>query len=502
MAIIGKIAIAMTTNTTPLRKGLESSASALQSFEATITRTGGVLQGLFAAAAGGAVGLAFKKMISGASHMNETINKTEAIFGKSAGTITAEADRMATAFGTSKNEYINAATSFGQVFKGVGKSQGEAAALGNEFAKLGMDLASFNDKTNEQAFGALQASLRGEFDPLEQFGVFLSADAIKARALAMGLANASGELDDAAKKQATYALILEKTADAQGDLARTADGVGNSTKEFWGRVENLAAAFGETLLPIAGAALQGINTALVALGQAWADNKSAVVDWGSSTLTSLGQATGGVGILQSALNFVADAWDTLKLGFEGFRSFVTQGLAIIVGGFGDLVKSIEWVIEKLTGVKSTFSDTIKAMSDGLFDLSDEQWKGFQEHLAKPWPSESIDRYFAEADAKVKALRDELGNVPKAITAAPTEATKKGKATHAFAGAMLLGSTEAASTILRSRYGTTGKDSQSQVADNTRQTSDKLGRLIELQEQMVRALGSSMTPDLDVLSSIV
>ena len=96
---------------------------------------------------------------------------------------------MAKEFGIVKSEYIDASSSFGAVFKGLGKCQADAAKMGNQLADLGLDLASLKGAgaSAEDAFTALQASLPGEFDPLERFSVFLNATKIETHALAMGL---------------------------------------------------------------------------------------------------------------------------------------------------------------------------------------------------------------------------------------------------------------------------------------------------------------------------
>src|SRR5262249_20644387 len=148
-----------------------------------------------------------------------------------------------------KGEFLNAASDFGSAFKAIGTAAPDAAALGNQLAKLGMDMASFNNASNEEAFTALRAALRGEFDPLERFNVMLSAAAIEAEAMRMGLIKNSSELDEAAKKQATLSLIMKKTADQQGDMERTADGSANSWRKLTGTLTNLATEVGSTLEP-------------------------------------------------------------------------------------------------------------------------------------------------------------------------------------------------------------------------------------------------------------
>jgi phage-related minor tail protein len=67
----------------------------------------------------------------------------------------------------------------------------------------------------------------------------------------MGLADTSGELSEAAKLQARYAIILEQTGTAQGDFARTADGLANSQRILTAQLKDVGAALGVQLLPYA-----------------------------------------------------------------------------------------------------------------------------------------------------------------------------------------------------------------------------------------------------------
>lgn len=200
-------------------------------------------------AAGAAMGF-FQSGVGGAMELEDSMSAVGVIFGSSAGIITSKSDEMAAKFGVVKGEFLNAASSFGAAFKGAGSSQEEAANLGNTLATLGMDMASFTaGATNAEAFTALQAALRGEFDPLERFNVFLSAAKVENEALSSGLAKTKGEIDDHAKKQATLNLIMKGSIDQQGDLARTADSSKNAWARFTGTLTNLSVEVASSFMP-------------------------------------------------------------------------------------------------------------------------------------------------------------------------------------------------------------------------------------------------------------
>lgn len=66
----------------------------------------------------------------------------------------------------------------------------------------------------------------------------------------MGLISSTSEMTMQAKQAAMLALIMEQTADSQGQAGREADGASGSIKEFTTEVKNLTAAMGEELLPM------------------------------------------------------------------------------------------------------------------------------------------------------------------------------------------------------------------------------------------------------------
>jgi hypothetical protein len=371
MAIIGSIIIRLGADMKGFQKGLDSATARISRFANSTTA---MFSGMIA---GAGVGSAIMKGVSAASELNETLSKTGIIFGKSADTIIAQSETMAEKFGVSKNEYINAATSFGAVFKGLGRGPAEAAAMGNQLTLLGMDMASFDNAANSEVFTALQASLRGEFDPLERFRVFLSAAKIEAKALAMGLAATKGELDDNAKKTATLALIYEQTADAQGDLARTAESPANQFRKLAGEVQNLSIQLGQIFMPVAlrvtevlsdkaggiGFALKNLNT-IFKMGQIYAEQYISNFMIGMDTLHSnLEIFAKWVG--STFLNAIRDSFN---------------GLTTIVTNFGKSILSGK-LTDPLEGLTMTAIQMPKLAAPLFVDLSDKIAKVGEEAFA-------------------------------------------------------------------------------------------------------------------------
>jgi hypothetical protein len=234
-----------------------------------IGQLGGSLLGLgpLGALAGGslvaglAVGgfAAIMKCVRAAADLNETLMKTEQIFGSTTDTVVAGADEMARKFGVARREFLDAASMFGGMLQGAGASEEEAAKMAVLLSRRAVDVASQMNTGNEEAMQRMLAALRGEYDPAERLGVFMSEASVKAKAYAMGLAGAGQELTLQQKMLARMQLLMDQTARAEGDAERSMGGWARQTEALSGNLENLAATLGQGLEPAAARVLGEIN---------------------------------------------------------------------------------------------------------------------------------------------------------------------------------------------------------------------------------------------------
>jgi hypothetical protein len=188
-------------------------------------------------------------MIGSASDLEESLSKVGVVFGENAGAIDEWARRAAQNMGISRGEALAAAGAFGNLFTTLGLGAEDTKTMSMDIVQLAADLASFNNIAGSDALEKLRAGLVGEAEPLRALGVNINAAAVEAKALEMGLVDANGEVSEAAKVQARYALILEQTTTAQGDFARTSDGHANQMRILKARFADMRAEIGERLLP-------------------------------------------------------------------------------------------------------------------------------------------------------------------------------------------------------------------------------------------------------------
>lgn len=207
-----------------------------------------------AAIVGAAVGGAFlvvNKAIQAASDLAESQSKVGVVFGENAETVRSWARTSATAFGISEQAALEAAGTYGNLFQSFGLGRQEATSMSTSLVQLAADLASFNNTSIDDAIEALRSGLSGETEPLKRFGIALNDARLKAEALAQGIYEGTGTLNAAQKAQAAYALILKDTTLAQGDFARTSDGLANQQRILQAQFQNLIAQLGQALIPVA-----------------------------------------------------------------------------------------------------------------------------------------------------------------------------------------------------------------------------------------------------------
>ena len=188
------------------------------------------------------------KAFEAASDAQELQSAHDQTFGKMAGAMNRWADNMGNALGRSSQEMQKATLTFGMFFNQAAPP-GKAARMSATFARLAQDLGSFHNIDTGTAIEKLRAGLSGESEPLRQLGVFLDETKVKAKALAMGLVKPKQELSEQAKITARYALILESTKNAQGDLTRTQGSAANQIKRSQAAWGELSVAIGTKLLP-------------------------------------------------------------------------------------------------------------------------------------------------------------------------------------------------------------------------------------------------------------
>lgn len=209
----------------------------------------GSMAGIAGAFAAVGIGSFVKDAIKSAGDIEQSFGAIESVFKGSSDQMKTWSRKAAKDVGLTSNEFNELGTLIGSQLKNGGTAMDELAPKTKNLIGVGADLASMFGGTTKEAIEAMSSALRGESDPIERYGVSLSAARIEAKALEQGAKKVGGELSQQAKQTAILALITEQTADAQGNFARESDTFAHKQQVMAAEWGNLTTKIGELFLP-------------------------------------------------------------------------------------------------------------------------------------------------------------------------------------------------------------------------------------------------------------
>lgn len=213
--------------------------------------------------------------------------------------------RNAEAIGLSQVEASRATTFLGSVLKQSGFTMQNTAKETQSLVSLASDLAATYGYDVSEALTGMTALFRGEYDPIEKFGVAMKQSEVNALLAARGQRKLTGEALRLATAQARLDLLYQRSADAQGAYARQAGGLFVAQKNLNAAFENTKAVLGKSLQqPMAD----------------FLNQLTPVVDVLEKSLLPLFESMGKT--IQTGAPFVAELARTFILVFDAFKPFI------------------------------------------------------------------------------------------------------------------------------------------------------------------------------------
>lgn len=352
-----------------------------------------------------------------ASDLEQSVGGVESVFKDAAEEIFNFGSTAAETVGLSEQRFNSLATIGGALLKNVGFPLQQATEETIKLTERAADMAATFGGPVESAMGAIQSALKGEFNPLEQFGVKMNQAAINARALSLGLvdvevdmlavrdanakltkaqetankvleesgsgsleysqalinidkaqrkledtmAGTTGEISDSAKAQAALSILYEQTADTAGQFAREANTVAGQTERMKAKFENAAATLGKQLLPIGLKVIEFVSDLI--------DKFTALTPEQQKMILIVLGIVAAIGPLITIVGGIVTALGALA-GFIAGPLFVpilalVGVIALLIDHFG----GIEVVIEKVKALFAEIGGEIKrSMAAGLTPL--------------------------------------------------------------------------------------------------------------------------------------
>jgi len=382
----------------------------------------GILAGAATVIGAGAVALA--STIKPATDLQESINAVNVVFAEGAEEILKFGENSATAVGLSSREFGQLSAEMGAMLGNVGIAEADLAGETINLVERASDMASIFNKDVNQAFGAIQSAIKGEFNPLEQFGVKMNMAMIEAKALSMGLvetsvdtlkvseasiklekamkdtakaqryyaedslqvrealmkqekaqaalessmAGTSGTISDQAKAQAALALVYEQTDKLAGDFQNTSGGLANSQRILAAVLEDTKAKIGAGLTP----AMEGL--AGVVKDIAASPEFAAFLEKVIKGVTKLG-------------DWITRTVPVALEDFKKFKDFLSENEGIVVGFFvAAAVAVAAFAISLLPAIWGMITLiapflAIAAVAYLVYEAWTNNWGGIQEKTA-------------------------------------------------------------------------------------------------------------------------
>jgi len=150
-------------------------------------------------------------------------------------------------YGLSQSQAAQASVFLGSVLKQYGFTTQQSADQTERLVTLAQDLATTYGYDLQTALLAITALFRGEYDPIEKFGVAMKQSEVNARLAAEGMGDLEGEALALAQAQARLTMLFERADDAVGAFTRASDTLYASQQRLNAIVGNLQVAFGTPL---------------------------------------------------------------------------------------------------------------------------------------------------------------------------------------------------------------------------------------------------------------
>jgi hypothetical protein len=195
-----------------------------------------------------ALGAASIKM---ASDMVETKSKVKVVFGEMTDDVMKWSEGSSKSMQLSQQEALEAAATFGNLFVAMKIGKQDAAEMSTVLVQLAADLGSINNIDPSVVLVKLKSGIVGETEAVRDLGIDLRMIVVEAKAAEMGFKELNGQFSQGDLIAARYAIILEQTKVAQGDIARTGGELAGQMRTLNAQWKDALAILGQNLLPIA-----------------------------------------------------------------------------------------------------------------------------------------------------------------------------------------------------------------------------------------------------------
>lgn len=312
-----------------------------------------------------------KESIGGAAELEQSIGGVESVFKEYASGLLEVSRTADLRLGLSENAVNEIATLLGSQLKNSGTAMEELTGETTRIIERAADLSATFGGTTQEAAEAISSALKGEYNPLEKYGIALRQSAIDAKAAALGYEKVSGTLSQQAQAAAVLELIFEQSTDAQGKFAAEADTAAGQSQRLAAQWENLRSRAAAELLPLLTDLGKTLNSDVIpALKDAWGwirNNGDTLATVGGAVLGAV-SAYRGLIIAQAAAGWIGAMARSQGLLNAALRAsvigIVVTAIAALAGWMVHLFQTNENFRAKVLGTWGAISGFVSGAWEG------------------------------------------------------------------------------------------------------------------------------------------
>lgn len=297
-----------------------------------------------------------KQAIAAASDLQEVQNVVDTTFGESADEINRWAQNAGKQFGLTETQAKKFASTLGAMMKSAGMAGPEIVEMSENLSGLAADMASFYNLDFDTAFQKIRSGISGESEPLKALGVNLSAANLEAFRLEQGLTKSYSAMDQGEQVLLRYQYLMQATADAQGDFARTSDGYANSLRMLETNIEQLKTNAGALLLPVVNEVVNAVNTIFKTMEQDLP--AETILDKFAAIDLKTAEKIAAVNETANKAKATAD----ILAGITG-QTYTVSSLVEFVSSFGGALDDLDAAMEQAN--KGNYAATMEELSKSL-----------------------------------------------------------------------------------------------------------------------------------------
>jgi hypothetical protein len=303
---------------------------------------GGVAGGSLAMGAGDFMDTA----INQARDLQRNMAAVNQVFGDFASTQKAFIKNSAS-MGLASSDAAKASVFVGSVLKQSGFTMDEVSGQTEKLVGLAADLAITYGYDVSEALSGMTALFRGEYDPIEKFGVAMKQAEVNAILTERGLNKLTGQEKLHAQQVIRMELLYARASDAMGAFKRQGDNLFAQQSILTAGFNNMAGALGEPLLAPLAHMAQMFSGTLDDIQAGWMpafEQIGAIIEATAPIVKILGEVFAELGTTFSIIfQIIADAIDGVMpifLGIWAALKPIIKAVNAVLSVLGTIVKAI------------------------------------------------------------------------------------------------------------------------------------------------------------------